>query len=309
MILIDKVKKEKSYSKLENKEVVSFNDSISQKIAIFSIYVTREEQISYHERIYKWLKDNNYLVVLVHPIFEGSNNLIRDFKFKESCDILIKRNNFGYDFGSYAAGLIYIIEKGYFSSISNILFINDSIIGPFGDASKINDNAEFWANTDSHQLKYHYQSYLFGFKLTNKSRSALLSFFFDRGDIYTNDKTKVIKNFELSMYDYFSKKNLECNVCYPKDELAIKFKNRIFDNLRTPKILRKTKYYLDVLIREVNPTHHLWLELFESGFKFIKKELVRDNPTNYPCLYEKVEYELDKIGCVIEYKEIIKNIK
>ncbi len=62
-----------------------------------------------------------------------------------------------------------------------------------------------------------------------------------------------------------------------------------------------------VIARDVNPTHQLWLQLFKRGFPFIKKELLRDNPTGYPELYKKVEEVMGSNDFNGEYKQIFKN--
>jgi hypothetical protein len=275
--------------------------SRAKKIAIFSAFVRTGEEFNYHDKIYTWLKSNGYFVILVIPVV--SDLYIDEGEYLKSCDFLIMRTNFGYDFGSYATGLQCIKNFQYLDSL---LFVNDSSVGPFGSANIIEDKADFWSNTDSYQIKYHYQSYLFGFKISEVSIPAIVEFFFGRGDIYTNEKDKVICNFELAMYDFFYSKGLSCKAIYSEKELKNAFLKRINSYFRSPELISKIKYYIVVMLIDANPTHHLWLELFTSGYPFLKKELVRDNPTNYPSLNQKVQHEMEKLGCAVEYKKIFK---
>lgn len=294
---------ELSYKKI-NSSIVSIkeykNIVNSRKIAVFSAFVKKRSEFNYHDKIYNWLKINGYSVILVMPITIKLD--IADEKYSNSCDVLIQRENFGYDFGSYASGLQFLKQ---FDSLDNLLFINDSIIGPFGSTNKIHDDVDFWCNTDSYQIKYHYQSYLFGFRVTKLSLPAIFEFFFGRGDIYTNDKDKVIVNFELRMHDFFFNKGLNCKVIYPSKKLKQTYITMLSGCLKKPYTTSKLKYYIIVALSDINPTHHLWLELFNSGFPFLKKELLRENPTCYPYLHEIIEYKMIQLGCISEYKKIL----
>ena len=43
---------------------------------------------------------------------------------------------------------------------------------------------------------------------------------------------------------------------------------------------------MSVLRRPLNPTSDLWRQLMQTGFPFIKRELLRDNPTHVPDVAE-----------------------
>lgn len=270
---------------------------VREKIAIFSAFVKSNDEFNYHDRIYNWLSYNGYSVLLVLPEVDGVD--IDDESLSNACDTLISRKNIGYDFGSYAAGLLYLDDC---RSMKDILFINDSCIGPFGEANSIDEPAEFWANTDSHQIKYHYQSYLFGFKVTEVTSPIIAEFFFGRGSVYSNERSEIIQSFELEMYDFFLGRDFSCGVVHS----GVKLKDALRGRLRNMQCIISFEYFysLWVLLWKVNPTHHLWLELFNNGHPFIKKELFRDNPNNYPKLSDKIHQEMRKCGCEDEYKKI-----
>ncbi len=259
--------------------------SNDKKIAIFSGYVKNRCEFNYHDRIYQWLKKNGYYVILTMP----RNDSLLESDLCRACDVFIERKNFGYDFGSYACGLQYVNSIEDLTLVSRLLFVNDSFIGPFGHDELLDDSGEFWCNTDSNQVRYHYQSYLFGFNLEKVELNVVNDFFFERGNIYTDNKSLVIDNFELSMYEYFYNQGLECNVLHPVSSLKIVFLKQIFSFISFPNFFYKIVFYIRVLLCDVNPTHQLWLQLFSKGFPFIKKELFRDNPTGYPELSQELE--------------------
>ncbi|MBF4279681.1 virulence protein [Vibrio anguillarum] len=283
----------REFNRFENKK----------KVAIFCGYVRDKYEFNYHDRTYQWLRNNDYYVILVMP----KSGILLESDLCKACDVFIERENFGYDFGSYACGLQYVNLIEGSERIDRLLFVNDSFIGPFGYCNLIEDSSEFWGNTDSNQVKYHYQSYLFGFNLEKVNLDIINNFFFSRGDIYTDDKSLVIENFELSLYEYFNGKGLRCSVLHPISVLKSDFIKQTFHFISYPYLMSKIFFYIMVLARDVNPTHQLWLQLFKRGFPFIKKELLRDNPTGYPELYTKVEEVMGSNDCNEEYKKIFQN--
>ena len=296
-----------SWDKIESSvlsvtEFANFSSLDQRKVAIFCGYIKCTEEFNYHDRIYQWLKANGYYVILVMPNTASIDNS----ELAKACDVFIERENFGYDFGSYACGLQYMNSIRESDEITRLLFVNDSFIGPFGHCMPIDDTGEFWGNTDSNQVKYHYQSYLFGFNLEKTKLSVVNSFFFERGDIYTNDKDKVIHNFELSLFEYFYSQGLDCQVQYPVSTLRIDFLKRPFSFISYRQIFSRVFFYLRVLRQDVNPTHQLWYQLFSRGFPFLKKELLRDNPTDFPDLRKKVDHVIASPDLIKDYREIVK---
>lgn len=289
--------------KISTKTITEFSDNKKvDKVAVFCGYIGKIDEFNYHDKIYQWLKRDGYHVILVMP----KSVSIPQSMLKKACDVFIERDNFGYDFGSYASGLQYVHENLDLKSLKRLLFVNDSIIGPFGETKPINDDADFWANTDSNQFKYHYQSYLFGFNLEKNDIEVVNDFFFRRGDIYTNEKKYVIDNFEMSMYDYFSRKGLTCEVTYPVQRLKKEFIRSLCKNTLGSSVLAKVKYIIVSIAMEVNTTHNYWLQLFSNGFPFLKKELVRDNPTKYPSLDEDLRKAMSTKSSQNEYIELLK---
>ncbi|MFY2509927.1 rhamnan synthesis F family protein [Vibrio pectenicida] len=295
-----------SWEKISNSIISTseFNCFKSElKVAVFCGYVRDKNEFNYHDKIYEWLRKNGYYVILVMP----RNEMLTESDLRKACDVFIERENFGYDFGSYACGLQYVNSINYFERIDRLLFVNDSFIGPFGYCNLIDDSSEFWGNTDSNQGSYHYQSYLFGFNIEKIDLGIINDFFFSRGDLYTDSKSLVIKNFELSLYEYFYSKGLRCSVLYPMESLKKEFLKQILKFILYPRLIFRTFFYLSVLTRDVNPTHQLWLQLFDRGFPFIKKELLRDNPTGYPGLSFKVEEVMTRNDCSEEFRRIFKS--
>lgn len=134
------------------------------------------------------------------------------------------RENFGYDFGAYRAGVMYlekISSKSTFD-FDYVYFINDSIRIR---EEKIDEAilqmrrknsgliAYTLANGHRKMKRHHVQSYFFLFKInTSDLKESFLEFWRDLTTY--NDRYLTIKNCELYMTDFFRRKNFEISSIY-----------------------------------------------------------------------------------------------
>ncbi|MCA0893703.1 rhamnan synthesis F family protein [Microbulbifer agarilyticus] len=262
----------------------------TDKAAIISSFIGDPSQYSYHKQLIKYLQGHGYYTILVIPTDKSlQHSYNHQPAFFEDADATVIRENFGYDFGSYATGLCYSEE---ISEFKKIIFCNDSIIGPLKPNRRRKTltfpESDFWCITESFEHEHHAQSYFFGVNYSGQVKQAIREFFFGRGMIYTNDKKLVIKNFELAMTSFLRRKSIGLNCMFPMQKLlSLHKKNRT--SIRKEHWERTENYFAIVKDKaNFNITHFLWKELFQAGFPFIKKELIKFNPTRYPHLNEAI---------------------
>lgn len=221
-------------------------------------------------------------------------------KIKDFCSKIIIRKNIGIDFGSWKVGLSQIKD---ISSYKEVIFVNDSIYGPFFDLSKIfkkmeESGADIWGITDSWQHRYHIQSY---FMVFNK-RMVNSDFFRDfwREVRYFKNKNLIIKEYEIGLSQKAIQSGYKID-SYCKYKEAINFMIKNCQN-EFPYIQYITS--LKTKLVTYNPSHFLWDILIKYfGCPFLKIELLRDNPVKISNLHEMQtvlktaapDYKLDMI--------------
>lgn len=113
-----------------------------------------------------------------------------------------------YDFGSYKRGVAWLRETGRLGRADALVLCNDSCFGPVGSfepmfAAMEAKEVDFWGATDSHEIRYHLQSFF-----VVLSRKVFTSTTF--GDFLGGVKTQpnvqqVILNYELGLTDTLQK--------------------------------------------------------------------------------------------------------
>ena len=172
---------------------------------------------------------------------------------------IVLRRNLGFDFGAWAA--MVNGTPGLWDA-RRIYFTNDSILGPLDGFEAMIDRvrrsqAEFVALTDSWQFLHHTQSYFFVLQGEGLRSGAIRAFW--RQVKSHADKRDVIRHCELPFYAFVTRQaGLKAEILFPYEKIAARAKG--------------------MEARKLNPTHHLWEDLIEAGFPYIKAELLRDNP-------------------------------
>ena len=127
---------------LENKKIITDGKiSFKEKIVIYLIYPNKGVNNS-HLQTLDYLIDRGYspLVVSNLKLNQSDKNLICN---KSNC--LIERSNFGYDFGGYRDGILFLAKK--LSSLDKLILINDSCWFPVNKSQK-NDWIHFVDKSD-----------------------------------------------------------------------------------------------------------------------------------------------------------------
>ncbi len=220
-------------------------------------------------------------------------------------DRTIIRMNQGYDFASWATGLIFCQEAIY--QAEEIFFVNDSIIGPFSPIQPLlnlisEKDCDIFTITASQDIRYHFQSYFWGIKKQTKAFIPLVESFFFYRHVLPEDKRQAIEYYEVAALTFFIDKGLDISVLFPEYDLSLLAEQSFLTDLNEHSTkwdtllnlpFNKQKFaniqdgilnYADIIINKLstNPSHIFWHELIVSGFPFIKKELITLNPANYP---------------------------
>ena len=221
------------------------------------------------------------------------------------CAAIIIRRNIGYDFGAWADA---IHELGLpRAGTEEVILVNDSVFGPLlplGDVLRRLDfgKAEIWGLTESWQVRYHLQSFFLAFGPAALRSETFAKFWGNVRPVPA--KSYIVKTYEIGFTQAMVKGGLRCAALW-KYETLIKLVNR--DELEKLiqaeetelgradpiQITRKLQVLRirDAVARRValNPTSDLWRQLLLSGFPFIKRELLRDNPTKVEDVGDWVE--------------------
>ncbi|MBW4035987.1 MAG: lipopolysaccharide biosynthesis protein [Proteobacteria bacterium] len=211
------------------------------------------------------------------------------------CAGVLIRRNIGYDFGGWRDGIETLNLPQ--PETEEIIIVNDSVFGPVRplEATLLRldyTDADVWGLTESWQRRYHLQSYFVAFGPRAIRAPAFRTFW--QQVIPAPSKAYVIGKYEVGMTQAMIKAGMRVAVLWPyemltkqitRDQLAgyldgdgaAGARNDPLDLTRWLHILRLR----DAIARRkpLNPTSDLWRHLLLSGYPFIKRELLRDNPT------------------------------
>lgn len=197
-------------------------------------------------------------------------------KISPLCRLIVKRENRGYDFGSWKVGLE---QSGDLEKYEEVILANDSVYGPlfplgesFGKMES--GRADFWGITDSWMPQHHLQSYFMVFTRPVFTSPAFLSFwktlpFFRR-------KKDIIIHCEVRLTEHLEDHGFRCGAVIPYGGIEI-LPGRTAWDMR-----------LEVLTghRNLNPTHFFWRVMIEKyRHPFLKVELLRENPVQVQDLH------------------------
>jgi hypothetical protein len=231
---------------------------------------------------------------------------------REICAVVILRRNIGYDFGAWRDAVDYLgLPRG---DTEEVILANDSVFGPLlplGDVLRRLDYAkvDIWGLTESWQVRYHLQSFFLAFGPAALRAPAWEKFW--RSVRPVPMKFYIVNAYEVGVTQAMVKGGLRCAALWPY-EMLIKLVNR--DELEKLIVAEESELgkadpiqitrKLQVLrIRDgvarrvaLNPTSDLWRQLLLSGFPFIKRELLRDNPTKVEDVGDWVEVVRDSLA-------------
>jgi hypothetical protein len=269
------------------------------KVAIF-VHFDGQGRVGQHVLHYvASLRDAGFSVLFV----TNSGKLREDAMtaLKPFCAGILIRRNIGYDFGAMREGLEYLGLPR--ADTEMVLLVNDSIYGPLAPLEPILaridlEAADLWGATESWQTRYHLQSFFLAAGRTVLTSPAWHRFW--RGVRPVKSKAWVIKHYEIGLTQRLLRAGIRCAALWPYKDLV-----RDVDtdadpmNERAPDDpLLKMRHIHAFRIRHfvatrtpLNPSSDLWRQLLLAGFPFIKRELIRLNPS--------------QVADVVEWRDVV----
>ena len=233
-------------------------------------------------------------------------------RLQELCRCVIVRRNVGYDFGAWRDALDFLNLPR--AETEEIIFANDSVFGPLlplGDTLRRLDygKADIWGLTESWQVRYHLQSFFLAFGPKAIRAEAFGTFW--RAVRPVPVKAYVVKEYEIGITQAMVRGGLSCAALWEYEALLKLVSRDAMEKLfvadeselgKADPVLKKRKLQVlrirDGVARRValNPTSDLWRQLLLAGFPFIKRELLRDNPTMVEDVGDWVEMVREELG-------------
>ncbi|HUC18207.1 MAG TPA: rhamnan synthesis F family protein [Acetobacteraceae bacterium] len=214
---------------------------------------------------------------------------------QDHCAGVVLRRNRGFDFGAWKDALLaYGLPR---PETKLLILANDSLYGPLrplGPVLAAIDfaQADLWALTDSWQHRYHLQSYFLAAGPRVLESIAWKKFW--RGLRPLACKRWVIRRFEIGLSQAMLRAGFRLRAVWPYESLVDDATTASPDEAGTNgdplhAARRRQEQRIRHAIAErlpLNPTSDLWRFLLLRGCPFLKRELLRENPTRVPDLWD-----------------------
>ncbi|SNY53986.1 Glycosyltransferase, GT2 family [Pseudooceanicola antarcticus] len=227
-----------------------------RKVCLFVSYAPDGRLLPYTRHYLEQLRKAGFLCLL---IMNTDAPLEPPPEAQALAEVVIMRRNQGLDFGAWRDALARFPELW---QAEMLLFTNDSILGPFDGFTQMLQRIEespapVFYLTDSEDAEPHFQSFFWGLRGAALQDPAIRGFLASIEDL--EDKSACIFLYEVFLRHVCEKlAGLEAHCLFPMSSLS----------------------GVDSLIRpSFNPTHHLWRELLDAGFPFLKADFCRKNAT------------------------------
>jgi rhamnosyltransferase len=181
-------------------------------------------------------------------------------------DMVIERENTGYDFYSWKTGLERCATE--LSGFDEVLLLNSSVLGPVKPLAPVfaamdKRAIDFWGFTDNYETgTYHLQSFFLVFRRAVLASAAFRNFW--RAMQPVSQREAVITAYEVPLLQYFTAAGFRGASYIELAKLRRRFKMNLFN--------RRKKFPMS------NPTLLYPQLLHRYGMPFIKIELLRHNP-------------------------------
>ena len=256
--------------------------SISQRVvkSNLCVYASYDAKSRVQEYVYHQLE--KYQAELkAHVVFVTASPNLSD-EDKQRIDgmgvSVLHRENRGYDFGSYYAGISAF--DAHLEQFERVFFTNDSVYGPFCSLPSLCERMDgsglgFWGLTDCFKIDYHIQSYF----LCLRGRAIpLLKKFFENYTFHDSYR-EVIENGEVGLSQFMVKSGITVGAAYPIEKYVapyiVRHQNRRENSKRFVKGLSRLRWYsLWHRALLISPSYFLWKPMMKDGYPFLKKKLL-----------------------------------
>jgi len=272
----------------------------AKRVAIFVHYDRRGRVHDYVLHYLNSLRAVGFELVFVSnaPLLSAESYA----KLRPLCALILRRKNIGYDFAAYKDS---IAALGNVAELDELLLVNDSVYGPFGDLAPILSRCDprravVWGMTDCWFRRFHLQSYFLLFKQPALASEAFARFW--NKVLYVQSKGWIIEKYEIGLTQAMTRSNLRCAAIYPYRRVAEVLGAAVASLQEPPEDEAEDEKPRNVVLKEhqkfavsmadaiergspLNSTHHLWdVLLTEFGCPFLKRELLELNPLGIPSL-------------------------
>lgn len=161
---------------------------------------------------------------------------------------LIRRDNIGYDFGSWATALRLLPE---IKTARRTLLLNDSLVGPFASLKPLlnsfgTSNTDVWGMCESSEITPHLQSFCIGYNNGVLSQAPLEEFW--NGIESQPTKEELILRYEVGQTNYLREHSYSIQAMFPIGSLVLK---------------------------DRNPSQFGWRKILDAGIPMVKRELIK----------------------------------
>jgi hypothetical protein len=204
------------------------------------------------------------------------------------CAAIVMRRNVGYDFAAMRDA-IQCLGLPH-ANTDRLLIVNDSVYGPLRPIDEMLSQVDFaradvWGATDSWQERYHLQSFFLVFGRKALTSRAWRAFWNQVRDV--DDKAYVISKYEVGLTQRLLAAGLSCAALFPYsmlvadvDDSLVEVEDSKTDPMANARRIQSMRIrHAAAESRPLNPTADLWRQLLLAGFPFIKRELLRANPS------------------------------
>ena len=224
----------------------------------------------------------------------------------EIVDVFIHRENVGYDFGSWKAGLRSLGDTDRFDEI---LFVNDSIYGPLFDLTPAlnhptTSQSDLWGMVRSEQHADHIQSWFFAAR-SKLIRSHSYSDFWNAAGGQRSHKNEFIFRQEIGLSTSLRSAGFQIDAIYDSRHKPRAGSEEIrrhlspWSPLRSLRLLRKSRPRR----APFNASELFYTRLWDSGVPFIKRRIFTDN--YYGLDLSQVQADLESLSP--EWARLIRN--
>ena len=250
------------------------------RLAIF-VHWSKNDRISDHDQNFIQCLASEFDQVLVVCNRHGLSNKNRPQLSNTNDKVqIIERENEGYDFGGYQAGMSHIRNAS--EALNEVLLVNNSVFLLKNSLSEliqvVRDSCfDVTAVTSSTEEEFHLQSYFIHFKKQALRNPGLWDWF---STIETcNDKRATVTSLEIPFSTEMNALGYTCGAIWESQQVMNFLFSTAGSNLLN-EFRRETKWIFSIQSflndQSLNPTHYMWPHLLELGCPFIKKDLVRE---------------------------------
>lgn len=220
---------------------------VSDRVAVVSSWTPTNQMSRSFSEYLRELSDNGY-VPFVISTSDAEDELQWPFGLPDNA-VIARRDNIGYDFGSYSAALNAVPGL---RNIEHLLLTNDSMVGPFAPIGEIIATAEasgadICSLTESLQYVHHPQSFFLMFRKGVLNEPPMRRFFDEVRQ--QSEKVEIIQAYELGLSRHCAHEGYSWESVVGAHRTAIGTEN---------------------------PTLYAWESILEAGVPFVKRNIILD---------------------------------